>query len=336
MITIPDALTANLLHGFTLRGGELSAALTRARIHPASASLSVHEFVRLWRVITSSMDNEFGGQGERPQRIGTFSIIAAYVSQAPTVGAGFERLAEFMNVLDNTFRVSFRRFSESAHFTINRKSPNFPATELGVELILVLSHRLIAWMSGTWLNMPEAWFDYSQPNHHSTYAHLFPHSNLSFQKRESGFSLSKESLDLPLRRDEEQAIGWARRTPLDAFLPVTIEDGLSLQVANLIERAIERCEDLPSMQELADATNLPIYTLRRQLKREGRNVPEIRHRVRRDSALRLLAEGSDSIQTIAFRMGYSETSAFVRAFKTWTGVTPKTYRQSGRRSARKL
>ena len=140
---------------------------------------------------------------------------------------------------------------------------------------------------------------------------------------------------MPLRRSEEQAVGWARRTPLDAFLPVTIEEGMSLQVARLIEGAIERNEELPSMQELANAMSMTDYTLRRRLKRDGRDVPEIRHRVRRDFALRLLTEGDDSIQAIAFRLGYSETSAFVRAFKGWTNVTPKSFRQSGRIPAKR-
>ncbi len=333
MMTISDALVANLLHGFVSRGGELDEALTQAQLKPMTASLSVHEFVRLCRAVTTLLDDEYGGQNERPQPIGTFAIMAAHVSHAPTVDQGFERLAKFANVLHNTFKVSFHRHSDSAHYIVRRKNPNFPVTELGVELTLVLAHRLLAWLAGTWIPITKAWFDYTCPNHHTIYGQSFPHAKLSYQQANSGFSIPANALDLPLRRSEEEAVGWARRTPLDAFLPVTIEEGLSLQVSRLIEGAIERREELPSMQELADAMNMTDYTLRRRLKREGRDVPEIRHRVRRDFALRLLTEGDDSIEAIAFRLGYSETSAFVRAFKGWTNVTPNTFRQSGRISA---
>lgn len=334
MITFPDALVANLLHGFVAKGGALDEALTQAQLKPMPASLSVHEFVRLCRAVTTLLDDEYGGQNERPQPIGTFSIMAAHVSHATTVDRGFERLAGFHNVLDNTFKVSFHRHSDTAHFIVQRKNPIFPVTELGVELILVLTHRFLAWLAGTWIPITKAWFDYNCPNHYKTYNQSFPHAKLAFQQENSGFSIPRSALDLPLRRSEEEAVGWARRTPLDAFLPVTIEEGLSLQVAKLIESAIERKEELPSMQDLADAMNMADYTLRRRLKREGRDVPAIRHRVRRDFALRLLTEGDDSIEVIAIRLGYSETSAFVRAFKSWTNVTPKSFRQSGRLSAR--
>lgn len=334
MITIPDALTDNLLRGFVLKGGEMDTALKRTMLLPLPKSLTIHDFVRLCRVIIVSMDDEYVGQNERPQRIGTFSVMAKHVSHADTVGAGFERLYEFLNILDNTFRASYRTTTETAEFAIERKAPGFPVTELGVEMILILSHRLIAWMAGTWLPMPDAWFDYPRPSHHQTYEYLFPGSELSFGKPNSGFSIPVELLSLSLLRNEEQAAGWARRTPLDAFLPVTIADGLSLQVAQIIERALENREALPSMEDVADALNLPTYTLRRRLKREGRDLPEIRHRVRRDFALRLLTEGTEPVGAIGARVGYSETSAFVRAFKGWTGVTPKIYRQSGKRTSR--
>ena len=128
MMTIPDALVANLLHGFASRGGELDEALTRAQLKPLPASLSIHEFVRLCRAVTTLLDDEYGGQNERPQPIGTFSIMAAHVSHAPTVGQGFERLANFATVLDNTFKVSFHRRSDTARYVLQRQNPEFPVT----------------------------------------------------------------------------------------------------------------------------------------------------------------------------------------------------------------
>jgi AraC-like DNA-binding protein len=49
--------------------------------------------------------------------------------------------------------------------------------------------------------------------------------------------------------------------------------------------------------------------------------------MRRDYALHLLGKRGLSIEEIAYRTGFSESSAFIRAFKTWTGVTPYTYRK---------
>ena len=49
--------------------------------------------------------------------------------------------------------------------------------------------------------------------------------------------------------------------------------------------------------------------------------------VRRELALRYLGEARSDLTEIAFLVGYSELSAFDRAFRRWTGSTPQQYRK---------
>ena len=50
--------------------------------------------------------------------------------------------------------------------------------------------------------------------------------------------------------------------------------------------------------------------------------------VRRELAERYLAEPTLDLTDLAFLLGYSEQSAFQRAFKRWTGQTPGEYRRN--------
>ena len=54
---------------------------------------------------------------------------------------------------------------------------------------------------------------------------------------------------------------------------------------------------------------------------------ELKNQARRDTALHFLGKQGLSIEEIAHRAGFSESSAFIRAFKGWTGVTPYSYRK---------
>jgi AraC-like DNA-binding protein len=49
--------------------------------------------------------------------------------------------------------------------------------------------------------------------------------------------------------------------------------------------------------------------------------------VRRELAERHLTDARLAVGEIAFLLGFSEASAFCRAFKRWTGHAPRAYRQ---------
>jgi AraC-like DNA-binding protein len=62
-------------------------------------------------------------------------------------------------------------------------------------------------------------------------------------------------------------------------------------------------------------------SLQRRLKDEGTVFQSVRDEMRRDLADHYLGQGM-SFAEISFLLGFSEPSAFFRAFKRWTGLTP--------------
>ena len=85
--------------------------------------------------------------------------------------------------------------------------------------------------------------------------------------------------------------------------------------------------DIPELSDVASALEVHPQTLRRRLAAEGTTFKDIKNQVRRDTALHFLGKQGLSIEEIAHRAGFSESSAFIRAFKGWTGITPYTYRK---------
>lgn len=68
--------------------------------------------------------------------------------------------------------------------------------------------------------------------------------------------------------------------------------------------------------------------LRRQLERSGASYRKLVDQTRERRAKELLAASARPIQAIACELGFEATSNFARSFKRWTGVSPKTYRDS--------
>lgn len=73
---------------------------------------------------------------------------------------------------------------------------------------------------------------------------------------------------------------------------------------------------------IAKRLGVTARTLRRQLEKEGATLRALVDEVRRERADELLATGA-AIKEIAFALGFSEPSAFSRAYKRWTGHGPK-------------
>jgi AraC-like DNA-binding protein len=77
---------------------------------------------------------------------------------------------------------------------------------------------------------------------------------------------------------------------------------------------------------LAKQCHMSRQTLYRRLKKEGLGFHELVEEVRKDKAMRYVASDHYALGEIAFLLGFSELSAFSRAFKRWTGMAPAQYR----------
>jgi AraC-like DNA-binding protein len=78
----------------------------------------------------------------------------------------------------------------------------------------------------------------------------------------------------------------------------------------------------PSLAALAQTLAISARTLRRHLEQEGTSLRTLVDDVRRERADELLAAGTPA-KEVAFALGFSEPSAFSRAYKRWTGHAPK-------------
>jgi AraC-like DNA-binding protein len=119
-----------------------------------------------------------------------------------------------------------------------------------------------------------------------------------------------------------------KRAPVDWFTRPAYYPVYTRRVLDHLERSEDLAE--ATTQSAALELHLTERTLRRKLAAEGSQFQRLKDGVRRDMAIHYLSQTSMPISLISQALGFSEPSAFTRAFRQWTGELPKTYRNVAR------
>jgi len=115
----------------------------------------------------------------------------------------------------------------------------------------------------------------------------------------------------------------------DTHLAAELEavgDGAALdrRVRDYVSKGLS--EGAPALSVVADHLGMSERTLQRRLSEQGCSYQTLVDDSRRQLAHRLLRDTDFSLIEVAFMTGYSEQSAFTRAFARWTGQTPRSFR----------
>lgn len=83
----------------------------------------------------------------------------------------------------------------------------------------------------------------------------------------------------------------------------------------------------PTLEEVAEKMGLSSWSLQRRLREEGLSFTLLVDKIRCEMATHYLQQKQLSISEMALLLGYSEVSAFSRAFRRWFGVSPRQWRK---------
>ncbi|MCG8312787.1 MAG: AraC family transcriptional regulator [Pseudomonadales bacterium] len=99
-----------------------------------------------------------------------------------------------------------------------------------------------------------------------------------------------------------------------------LNQSLVMQVKAAIETLLP---DEPLQKAVAEQLSMSVRKLQRQLAEQQTSFQELLDSYRKQQALMAISAGRKSLKTIAFDLGFANQSAFTRAFKRWTGKTPR-------------
>lgn len=330
-ISIAVPFVAQAVAGAKAAGYDLSRILADCDIPPALLSqprgrVPLDPFIALIQRLMRVMDDEALGLLERPQRLGTYSMVARAVLHATDLGSAMQLFARYYNLLDSGLISYVETHGDRTIYGLRRRSAAAVRSNYAVESAAMTGHRFFCWLCRARIPIVAVELDYPAPPWAEEYRYLFYRAPVIFNQPETRLSLRSADMALPVRQDISSLEDYIARAPRDLFTP-TAHHTASHQVRSTILDHVRDGLGVPSMASVATALDLHPQTLRRRLRGEGTDYTELRTQVRRDVAIWMLGQPGMSVERISEALGFSESSAFIRAFRDWTGMTPRAYRR---------
>ncbi|GAA5665430.1 hypothetical protein Brsp07_03935 [Brucella sp. NBRC 14130] len=182
---------------------------------------------------------------------------------------------------------------------------------------------MACWLIGRRIPLRTLDFACPAPVHRQDY-HKFFGAPVLFDQPVTRLVFSSTYLSLPIIRSDVALESFLREAPANILIRYRHDNDLSARVRaqlNVLPMAY-----WPSLEELARGLGMSVPTLRRRLRGEGQSFGTIKDELRFVTAERLLQENSLSVAEVAAELGYSEPSAFYRAFHKWMGQSPGRFR----------
>ncbi|GGP49729.1 AraC family transcriptional regulator [Saccharothrix coeruleofusca] len=321
--TVAIHYVAAALRGAARHGHDLSALLARAGIGEAllgdeRARVTPEQYTRLIQALWEVLDDEFMGLAPRPSKRGTFATMCLLAVHCATLEAALRRGLAFYALFDVEPAMGLAEADGVARFTLSTAELDDPDRFLA-ESLLVLWHRFSSWLIGRRIPLLGLDLAYPEPPHAAEY-HLIFGCPLRFDAPATVLRFDARFLRMPVVQDEAALRRFLRNSPAELLSRRDHGADTSSQVRRVLGSGVA------GLENVAARLGCSAPTLRRKLAAEGTSFREVREQLLRDQAVAALVRGSESVEELALRLGFSEASAFHRAFKRWTGSSPGAYR----------
>jgi AraC-like DNA-binding protein len=308
------------------RAGFPAGTLEPTAVADPDARLPARVAVRLWQLLPELTQNpSFGLWLATRTADAPLTVAAWFILSSPSVELGLTRALQFQRLLHDHANGELVRDESETRYVHRVGDATFRAPSAAIEFGFAQLVLLVRRATGRPIVPTEVQLQHGRPLELSPYRGLFG-DNVRFGAERDAIAFDRGTRELPVV-SADPALGELVHAHARALLE-RLPEAKSTFATRVRRVLVERLPDAaPSVEATASALSVAKRTLQRRLKDEGTSFEAVVDDVRRSLAERYLKEQRLGVQETAFLLGYSEVSAFVRAFVRWTGLSPSRWRE---------
>jgi AraC-like DNA-binding protein len=309
-----------------------AAQLTRAELDDPDGRLPGESVSLLWReAIQRSGDPELALHAAEAVPFGAYRVIDFLAASAPSVGEGLARVARYFPLINSG--VELRLQQQPGQRAVELLSPHDPAglPRAYVEYALCVSVLHCRQAMGVAWPLLEVRFAFARPPSTATHERLFG-CGVVFGADNNALVLAEGTWEQPTAGGSSDMLRVLEGHADRLLAELRQSEGTRGTVARLLSEELRGGD--PSLPRLARRMALSPRTLQRRLQAEGASFADVLDHTRKAIADVYVRDPQVALTEVAYLLGFSEPSAFSRAFQRWYGVAPSRYRApaAGQRS----
>ena len=325
MLAIKPVIAGLEILGHSTKSLLDAAGISRAVLADPERYLPAGAMQSVWmRALEMTRDDCLGLHLAMAAPIDSFDVHAYAMISSQTLRDAFVRACRYQRLVNEGTALTLSEDSRGGvlrHALASGASvPRQPAEFLAATWVRI--GRLV---TGTEWNPSGVFFAHERPRDISEHVSIFrsaPH----FSSGRTALQVTTDTLSLASARPDATLAGLLDRyalSVLDRRPTVTTMSGRVR--AWLVE---SHGAGTPTTTRVAKAMEMSARTMHRKLADEGTTFRVVLDQFRHETAVTLLDTRRHTIAEVAFLLGYSELSAFYRAFRRWTGRSPARLRDS--------
>lgn len=331
-VALPDAgvstrVVRPIVAGLYMHGIDAETVLAEVGLDPETladpdARVPHKAAIGLWLLAAERTgDGLFGLHVAAEMDAGQFDVQGYAFLSSATLGEGLERVIRYHRLNHDAAILSLVRAGDRAIY--RHELPG------GHRLPVPAAQFVIgAFVKALRTALPDApieeiHFQHCAPDDATEYAALLG-APVRFEAEHNEVVMPADALELRLPRADPALAQVLDRHAQALLAALPRVDSLADRVRALLAKELQGGN--PSAENVAEQLHMSVRTLGRRLTEEGTSHKAILDDLRGELARRYLGDEHLAIGEVAFLLGFSEASAFHRAFKRWTGRTPAEFR----------
>ena len=278
----------------------------------------------LWRKASKIIDDPcFGLKAAELWHPSNFGALGYSMLASNTLRTALERVERYHRFLSDELFIKLNETEEGLTYTLifNQEKRNIPERN---DAILAVTMSMCRMNYIEDLAPVSVTLTHPKPSCSARFYEYF-RSPVVFEAPANSLTLPIEAVDKNLPGSNPQLAELNDQVMIE-YLAKLDQDHIIQKVKAVI------IDQLPSGNVTDESVARELYMssrkLQRQLRSDDTTFTTLLNEIRQDLAQRYLREQDISLTEIAFLLGFSESSAFSRAFKRWMGVSPSEYRKA--------